>query len=123
MAIAARGIDNMAKKISISAKRQLTIPQQYFEELGFGSEAVCELKDNGIFIRPVKQETSGEFDEFILADLIEQGYEGKELLSKFKDTRKQIRPAVQKMLEESRKLAESNKGKLSFDELFGSEDK
>ena len=122
MVTAVRGTENMAKKISISVKRQITIPQQYFESLGFGSEAVCELKDNGIFIRPVKAETSGEFDEFILADLIEQGLEGKELRTKFKETRKQIRPAVEKMLDDGRKLAESDKGKLSFDELFGSED-
>ncbi|MGN0678031.1 MAG: AbrB/MazE/SpoVT family DNA-binding domain-containing protein [Oscillospiraceae bacterium] len=122
MAVAARGTETMAKRISISVKRQLTIPQQYFEALGFGAEAVCELKEDGIFIRPINSDTSGEFDEYILADLIEQGYEGKQLLAKFKETRKQLRPAVLKMLEEGRKLAKNGGGKLSLDELFGSED-
>ena len=32
------------KKVSISAKRQITIPQRFFQALGFDSEAECVLR-------------------------------------------------------------------------------
>jgi hypothetical protein len=36
--------------------------------------------------------SDGEFSEQILADLIAQGYSGKELLTKFKEIRRKIHP-------------------------------
>jgi hypothetical protein len=42
----------------------------------------CSIKT--LVLRPVKENTSGEFAEQILADLIRQGYSGEELLEKFK---------------------------------------
>ena len=75
------------KIISVSTKRQVTIPQKFFDMLGFQNEAECILKDDGIFIRPVRMGGS-EFAENILEDLIAQGYSGKELLEKFKEQRK-----------------------------------
>ena len=56
------------KIISISSKRQITIPQKYFDALGFDNEAECVLKGDSIIIRPLRQSCSGEFDEQILAD-------------------------------------------------------
>lgn len=122
MATMARGAESMGKRISISVKRQLTIPLQYFEALGFGSEAYCEVVDNNLVIRPIKSEASGEFDEYILADLISQGLSGNELLEAFKAERKKIRPAVEKMLAEASEMVKSGKGAYSLDELFGSEE-
>lgn len=122
MATTVRGAEQMGKRISISVKRQLTIPLQYFEELGFGSEAYCEVVDNKLVIRPVKNEASGEFDEYILADLISQGLSGNELLEAFKAERKKIRPAVEKMLAEASEMVKSGKGFYTLDELFGPEE-
>jgi hypothetical protein len=113
--------DNMRterKIISISIKRQLTIPQKYFESLGFDNEAECILQEGGLLIRPVRV-TGGEFGEQILADLIAQGYEGQELLGKFKEYSKAVRPAVLKMLDETDAYAKSGKGRIPLDELFG----
>ena len=73
------------KTIHISGKRQITIPQKYFEALGFGKEAECILQNNMILIKPVRENTGGEFAEQILADLIAQGYSGEVLLKKFKE--------------------------------------
>ncbi len=72
------------KKVSISAKRQITIPQKFFTMLGFDTEAECMVRGNELVIRPAKTNTGGEFAEQILADLIEQGYSGNELLQYFK---------------------------------------
>ena len=73
-----------SKKVSISSKRQITIPQKFFTLLGFNTEAECIMRGNELILRPVKENTSGEFAEQILADLIRQGYSGEELLEKFK---------------------------------------
>ena len=78
------------KIISVSVKRQLTIPQKYFEALQFSNEAECILRGDGILVRPVRDIGGGEFSEQILADLISQGYEGQELLEKFKQQSKKI---------------------------------
>lgn len=110
-----------SKTISISTKRQITIPQKYFEELDFGSEAICELRSEGIFIRPVHYD-DGSFSEEILADLIAQGLTGEQLLTAFKEQRKKIRPAVEAMISEAREMAVTGEGKISLDELFGVED-
>ena len=94
MAITARSESVMEHKIiSISSKRQITIPQKYFEVLGFDGEAECILQNGGIFLRPVRMD-GNEFAEQILADLIEEGYSGTELLARFKAQSRKIRPAV-----------------------------
>ena len=108
------------KIISVSTKRQVTIPQKFFDLLGFQNEAECILKDDGIFIRPVHMGGS-EFAENILEDLIVQGYSGKELLEKFKEQSRKIRPAVVQLIAEADEIAKSGKS-TSLDELFGTED-
>ncbi len=96
-----------SKKVSISSKRQITIPQKFFTLLGFNTEAECIMRGNELVLRPVKENTSGEFAEQILADLIRQGYSGEELLEKFKQTQRKIRPAVEAMLAEADRVAET----------------
>jgi bifunctional DNA-binding transcriptional regulator/antitoxin component of YhaV-PrlF toxin-antitoxin module len=108
------------KIISVSIRRQLTIPQKYFEALGFDNEAECILQDGGLFIRPVRGVRS-DFSEQILTDLISQGYNGQELLQKFKEYSNAIRPAVSKLINEADTLAESGEGRVPIDELFGTE--
>ena len=110
------------KIISISVKRQLTIPQKYYDALGFDNEAECIIQNNGLLIRPVRNINGGEFSEQILADLISDGYEGQELLEKFKEYSGNIRPAVLKLLDETKSFVKSGKGKISMDELFGPEE-
>jgi hypothetical protein len=110
------------KIISVSMKRQVTIPQKYFESLGFDNEAECILQEGGLLIRPVRDTNGGEFAEFILADLISQGYEGSALLDKFKETSRSIRPAVKKMIEDAESYVKSGKGEVSREVLFGTEE-
>lgn len=107
------------KVISISTKRQVTIPQKFFETLGFNNEAECILKDGGIFIRPV-QSAANEFAEEILTDLIAQGYSGNELLEQFKLQSKKMRPAVEAMVSEADEIAQTGKA-IPFGELFHAE--
>ena len=111
-----------SKKVSISSKRQITIPQKFFTLLGFNTEAECIMRGNELVLRPVKENNRGEFAEQILADLIRQGYSGEELLEKFKQTQRKIRPAVEAMLAEADRVAESKSGGYSLEDVFGTED-
>ena len=76
--------DNMERKIiSVSKKRQITIPLKYYKHLGLDNEVECTLEDGAIVIRPLNRD-SGEFSVEILKDLISQGYSGDELVKNLK---------------------------------------
>ena len=107
------------KKVSISAKRQITIPQKFFSMLGFDTEAECIVRGNELVLRPAKMQTGGEFAEQILADLISQGYSGEELLVKFKQAQKEVRPAVENMLADAEKVALGQAEYFTYEEVFG----
>ncbi len=118
-----RSESNMERKIiSVSVKRQVTIPRKYFETLGFNNEAECILQEGGILIRPIRDTNSGEISEQILADLISQGFSGQELLERFKEQSKKVRPAVKLLIAEADALAKSGEGKISLDEMLRAED-
>jgi len=55
------------------------------------------------------------------ADLISQGLSGQELLDKFKETRRQVRPAVERLLEEARLAAQGHASSDNYEDVFGSE--
>lgn len=74
--------DNI-KRISITSRRQLTIPQAFYSLLGFGNEADCIVKDDMLIIKPVKKTDGDYFSEEILAELIKKGYKGQKLLDEF----------------------------------------
>lgn len=84
------GVAMNRKTIKISEKRQITIPQKYYEELGFTNEAECLMRGNEIVLRPVKTVSGGEFAEQILADLIAKGLSNDELLAAFKAEQKRF---------------------------------
>ena len=56
------------KKVTISSKRQFTIPQKFYTELGFDREAVCTLGNGMLIIEPARSENGGEFAEQILTE-------------------------------------------------------
>lgn len=122
-AVAEKGGRAMKRKIvSISSKRQITIPQQFFSMLGFESEAECYIKGNELVIRPAKLSISGgEFSEQILAELIQQGFSGNELLAAFKEKQTKVRPAVEAMLSEAEDVANGSAAFDSYEDIFGAE--
>ena len=110
------------KKISISEKGQITIPQKFFAMLGFDTEAECIVRGNELVLRLVKTNTGGEFAEQILADLIAQGLSGEELLNQFKKAQKEVRPAVEAMLAEAEQVAGANAEYVTYEDIFGTEE-
>lgn len=123
METAVKGGSPMNRKtIRISEKRQLTIPQKFFEALGFSTEAECILRGNEIVLRPVKEQGGGEFAEQILADLIAQGFSGDQLLTEFKKMQKKVRPAVEAMLTQAEQAARGESESSSYEDVFGTEE-
>lgn len=59
---------------------------------------------------------TGEFDEEILADLINEGYEGNALFNKFKEIRAKVPDAMEKMLND---IIEKSDGEYyTMEEVF-----
>jgi AbrB family looped-hinge helix DNA binding protein len=97
------------KRISVSKKRQITIPADFFNKLNIRDEVECIMPNSTmIIIRPVPKDT--EFAEVILEDLVRQGYEGQKLVEQFKKMHAQVQPAIEKMLEEARLIASKLEG-------------
>ncbi|NLM38135.1 MAG: AbrB/MazE/SpoVT family DNA-binding domain-containing protein [Firmicutes bacterium] len=111
------------KRINVSPKRQITIPLQFYEELGIGSEVECFVKDGALIIKPV-HDIDETFAVEILHDLVKQGFQGEELVAKFKEATGGFRKAVEKMIEEADELAAkiTDDGSSKVAEIFGRED-
>ena len=123
METAVKGGNPMNRKtIRISEKRQLTIPQKFFEALGFSTEAECILRGNEIVLRPVREQGGGEFAEQILADLIDQGFSGDQLLTEFMKMQRKVRPAVEAMLTQAEQAARGESESSSYEDVFGTEE-
>ena len=111
------------KRVSISSKRQFTIPQRFFTELSFEKDALCYIQGTKLVVEPIKTtEADSVFAEQILEDLIQEGYEGKTLLAEFKARQKKVRPAVEKMLTNAKLAAHGESEYATYDDVFGSEE-
>lgn len=109
------------KRISVSSKRQITIPMSFFNMLGIKNEVECYVKDNALVIKPVREEESGYFAEEILKDLVKQGYTGDNLIKAFSQQNKNMRGAVASMVSEAdRAAADPSVPETDVDSLFSS---
>lgn len=109
------------KRIAVSEKRQITIPIEFFNQLGIEKEVECYVQDGSLIIRRASLESNGEFSEQILADLIAQGLHGDELMTRFRDMNRAIRPAVKVLIAEADKAAAKKAELASMSDVFGSE--
>lgn len=110
------------KRVTITSKRQFTIPQKFYVDLGFDKEAVCIKGEDYLIIRPAAPVSGGEFAEQILADLIAEGFSGQELLDEFKTRQAKVRPAVEAMLEAAKAAASGAGAYSTYDDIFKSEE-
>ena len=110
------------RRISVSAKRQITIPIEFFKKLGIGKEVECYMDGDQMIVRAVEPERSGEFAEEILADLIAQGYQGNDLMERFRKMNRSISSAASGLIEEADKIAAGEVASATMADLFGEED-
>ena len=109
------------KRARVSGKRQVTIPQKMYEQTGIKDEVEFAVQGNQILLRPVREYPENDhFADLILADLIEDGYEGNELLTKFREKQEALRDAVNDLIKESGDAAgHFDKENDQTKELFG----
>lgn len=105
------------KRVTVTSKRQVSIPKSFAEELDIQGEVLMELSGNKIILKPVGDPFE-DFSEEILTDLINEGYAGEELKQEFKYRKSQIRPAAEAMMADAVQHAEST----TIDELFHGND-
>lgn len=110
------------KRISVSVKRQITIPIEYYNALNIGDEVECMMVDNSIVIKPVKDNSLDEYAEFILKDIIEEGYKKEEILEEFKKRRNELKYAAKEIVKEMNKVAEESEKYATMEDVFGEEE-
>lgn len=91
------------KRVSISSRRQFSIPKEYYESLDMSDEAIVELHGNRLVVRPSPKEDfeQSEFIEFIYRDVINEGYQGNDIFDEVNRRKKLIKPAVQSFIDDS----------------------
>jgi AbrB family looped-hinge helix DNA binding protein len=109
------------KRIKVSSKRQITIPQSFFKKLQIKTEVDCILKDGELIIRPIEVDHFFDFSDLILEDLLKQGVPTENILEEFRKSKNNIQLALGKIIEEGEQIAKDHK-KNNVDEtkeLFG----
>jgi len=106
------------KIIRVTGKRQITIPQKFYEHLRFDKEVECVLADGAIVLRPLATSDDG-FTMEILKDLVSQGYSGDELLTKFAEQRDAVRKAIGTLIDEADEIAEGKRKSATTEDIFG----
>lgn len=104
------------KRVNVSSQRQITLPKEFFDEMGIGKELLVEFVGNRLVLRPVKEEE--DFSVEILNELVAEGFSGEELVAEFTARKAQLEPALQRYLEEERPKARE----ISDVELFGEDE-
>ena len=110
------------KRISVSSKRQITIPLEFCNALKIENEVECMMKDNSIIIRPIVDTSQDNFADLILEDLIKEGYKGQKLLEEFKKRKTEIREAIKEVKNEASKVAEDEAPYATIEEVFKEEE-
>ena len=110
------------KILSISSKRQITIPQKFYQSLGFGEEAECVVRGDELVIRPIKTSGGSDFAEQILADLIKAGLSGEKLLTEFKKRQMEIKAAAGAMRAKAEDIAAGKAEYADYEDVFDAEE-
>ena len=105
------------KIINVTGKRQITIPQKFYNFLGMGKEIECELTDNALMLRPFRNDTG--FATEILKDLVSQGLSGNELIEEFEKQHKKISMAIGNLAMQADEIAAGKSQGATLDEVFG----
>ena len=84
----------------------------------------CGIYSNGMLILTPVRKDDPAFAEEILSDLVSQGYTGEKLLAEFKKINRQVRPAIEKIIEEADDLAKTASQNYAdpTDTIFGTDE-
>ncbi len=117
------GISMYENKIAtITQKRQVTIPKDFFEELDLKPGKInCYIEDGKIILEPLNSSNVWDFSTTILTELVNEGYEGDELLQEFENRKTMLKESMAAMVAEAREEIKEQKVKNAeqvFEEIF-----
>lgn len=95
----------------------VTVPKSF--NVGEGVKLRPRLTDKGIFYEFVNEDDFFDFDEDILKDLVNQGFEGKKLINEFKKMKRNIPSAMDKLIGEAENEKMGVMSKEEFEKEIG----
>ncbi len=115
---------NKSKLVSITHKRQVTIPKEFFNRLDMAAgKARCYIQNGKIVIEPINTMSFWEFSSDILQELVAQGYSGERLVSEFNKRKDLVKEGLAAIVMEAAEQIKSGEGKdvdQVFQEIFNS---
>lgn len=81
----------------------VTIPKSF--KIGEGVKLRPQLTDRGIFYEFVTDDDFFDFDEDILKNLVDRGYEGQQLLSEFSKVKEKMPKVMEKLIGQTQQEA------------------
>ena len=105
------GMEALAEPLTlkISSKRQITIPAKVYEGAGFKEYALCTWTDKGMLLQPLDNDDE-DVTVDILRYLIDEGYDGEELISQYQEMKKKIIPLKARLDQAERDIVEGRVG-------------
>lgn len=71
------------REITVTSKRQITIPKSFFDRLAVEQRFVAYLTNEGIFLKPIRTESETVYDDDlknIVRKVVSEGYSGEEMV-------------------------------------------
>ena len=107
---------------TITQKRQITIPKDFFTELDLKPGKInCYIEDGKIILEPLNSDNFWDFSNTILKELVAEGYEGEQLLTEFQKRKIMVKESLAEMVAEAKNEIKNNNGKDAdkvFEEIF-----
>lgn len=94
----------------------VTVPKSF--NISSGVSFIPILTPDGILYKFADKDDFWDFDADILADLINQGYKGVELVKQFKQSKENISSAIPKLVEDAKQTGQKTK-KREFEREIG----
>lgn len=92
----------MEKYVRITGKRQITIPKEFYEQLGMGTLLRGYIERGRLVFEPVRPEDPMDFSEEIVNDLADEGLTGEDLKREFVRRREGLLVALKELVAEAR---------------------
>lgn len=118
-------MDKKVRLVSVTSKRQLTIPVDFYRELNMSPGKVrCILENGRIIIEPIDTSNFWDFSADILQELVSEGLDGEELINEFKQRKDIVKEAFMYMVNEAKEDIKNGTGKDAeevFNEILADE--
>ncbi len=81
--------------------RQITIPREFFDALGFNTHIKLVVNDGKLIVEPLNVRDPLDFTELVRNELLKEGYSGDELNQKMKERLKELSLATEEIIREA----------------------